>query len=188
MEIKSVNDRKAQLEQLLKESKIPVSVFPWFWLQTTDFFTAPASKGHHAAYPGGLFDHSLNVATVLVKLTVTGICSPWGRPESPVIVGLLHDATKFGLYVPETDPTTDRMYKINPNYKALDSVHGADSVAKLKEIMMLTEEEEACIRYHMGAYEVDDWDGYDKAIKAFPNVLWTHTADMYASKLMEVDG
>ena len=38
MEIKSVNDRKAQLEQLLKESKIPVSVFPWFWLQTTDFF------------------------------------------------------------------------------------------------------------------------------------------------------
>lgn len=52
--------------------------------------------------------------------------------------------------------------------------------------MRLTEEEELCIRYHMGAYETDDWDGFDKAIRKFPNVLFTHTADMYASKCMEV--
>ena len=31
------------------------------WLESTDFFTAPASTKYHGAYPGGLVDHSLNV-------------------------------------------------------------------------------------------------------------------------------
>ena len=30
------------------------------WLEGTDFFTAPASTRFHAAYEGGLLDHSLN--------------------------------------------------------------------------------------------------------------------------------
>ena len=29
------------------------------WLEGTDFFTAPASTRFHAAYEGGLLDHSL---------------------------------------------------------------------------------------------------------------------------------
>ena len=40
-----------------------------------------------------------------------------------------------------------------------------------------------CIRYHMGAYEKDGWNEFDLAIRKYPNVLWTHTADMYASKV-----
>ena len=51
--------------------------------------------------------------------------------------------------------------------------------------MTLTEEEIMCIRYHMGAYEKDDWVQFDLAIKKYPNVLFTHTADMYASKLIQ---
>ena len=31
------------------------------WMETTDFFTAPASTRFHAAYEGGLLEHSLNV-------------------------------------------------------------------------------------------------------------------------------
>ena len=31
------------------------------WLESTDFFTAPASTKHHGAYPGGLVDHCMNV-------------------------------------------------------------------------------------------------------------------------------
>ena len=58
-------------------------------------------------------------------------------------------------------------------------------MCKIEQHMGLTEEERLCIRYHMGAYETSDWDGYDQAIRKFPNVLWTHTADMLASKLME---
>lgn len=185
--LSTAEDRKKQLETLLKESGISVYTFPLFWLHSTDFFSAPASKGHHAAYPGGLYDHCLGVATVLIELTVSGVCRPWSRPESPIIIGLLHDTTKLGRYVPNTDPSSPLKWVINPDYPRLDEVHGADSVAKLKQVMILTEEEEACIRYHMGAYETNDWDGYDKAIKKFPNVLWTHTADMYASKVLEAE-
>lgn len=31
------------------------------WLESTDFFTAPASTKYHGAYPGGLLQHSINV-------------------------------------------------------------------------------------------------------------------------------
>ncbi len=36
------------------------------WLESTDFFTAPASTRFHGAYPGGLVDHSLNVYFALI--------------------------------------------------------------------------------------------------------------------------
>lgn len=35
------------------------------WLQTKDFYTAPASAKHHGNYPGGLVEHSMNVYRVL---------------------------------------------------------------------------------------------------------------------------
>ena len=65
--------------------------------------------------------------------------------------------------------------------------HGSDSLIKAQQILPLTEEEVYCIRYHMGPYEKDGWDLYDEAIRKYSNVLWTHTADMVASKIMEVE-
>lgn len=40
----------------------------------------------------------------------------------------------------------------------------------------------------MGAYEKDMkmWDYYGRAIEKYPNVLFTHTADMIASKILGV--
>lgn len=37
------------------------------WLESTDFYTAPASTKYHGAYAGGLLEHSLNVFRQLVK-------------------------------------------------------------------------------------------------------------------------
>ena len=31
------------------------------WLDTTDFYSAPASTRYHGSYPGGLVQHTLNV-------------------------------------------------------------------------------------------------------------------------------
>jgi hypothetical protein len=77
-------------------------------------------------------------------------------------------------------------YTYNPEHHVLSCVHGEDSLLKVLQHMSLTEEEQACIRWHMGAYEgKESWAGYDSAIRQFPNVLWTHTADMYASKVLE---
>jgi len=64
--------------------------------------------------------------------------------------------------------------------------HGDKSVMMLSRWMTLTEEEIYCIRFHMGAYETDKWNQFDAAIGAYENVLWTHTADMYASKVKGV--
>lgn len=159
--------------------------FPFDWLETTDFFTAPASSRFHAAYEGGLFDHSVNVADALITLTNKGITTMWSDPSSPAIIGILHDATKIGLYIPSDSEIGG--YRYNPSYSFKSDIHGEDSALKVECHMKLTPEEQACIRWHMGAYEgADSWSDYDKAIKAFPNVLWTHTADMVASKLMEV--
>ena len=58
----------------------------------------------------------------------------------------------------------------------------------LSRYMKLTDEEIACIRWHMGAFEKDPkmWDYYSRAIEIYPNVLYTHTADMIASRIVGV--
>ncbi|MBQ2469187.1 MAG: hydrolase, partial [Clostridia bacterium] len=38
------------------------------WLETSDFFTCPASTKYHGAYRGGLLEHSLNVYDELQRL------------------------------------------------------------------------------------------------------------------------
>jgi len=51
---------------------------------------------------------------------------------------------------------------------------------------MLTDEEIACIRWHMGAFDDKErWNNYRYAITQFPNVLYTHTADMIASTILD---
>lgn len=185
----SEQERKDYLEELLQEYRVPKCLFPFKWLCETDFFRAPASRGHHAAYSGGLFDHCVNVTRVLLDWQTAKVSEQWLRPESPIIVGMLHDVTKIGMYLPTMDmnPITKEVescYISNPMFYGFGG-HGNDSVCKLDLHCELTEEERLCIRYHMGAYETKDWDDFDKAIKQYPNVLWTHTADMIASKLME---
>lgn len=158
--------------------------------EKTDYFYGPSSTKWHAAYPGGGFDHAFNVTQCLVEMTQR-MGLEWQRSVSPYIVGLLHDATKIGAYImkQEMNPLTNEIetwYEYNDACEKRSPIHGEDSLLKIKQHMHLTKEEEACIRWHMGAYEgKESWSGFDAAIKEFPNVLFTHTADMYASKCME---
>lgn len=44
-----------------------------------------------------------------------------------------------------------------------------------------------CILYHMGAFtEKEHWGEFTNAVNRFPNVLWTHHADMIASQVVGV--
>lgn len=44
-----------------------------------------------------------------------------------------------------------------------------------------------CIRWHMGAFdERENWKYYSAAVKKYPNVLYTHVADMTASQIIGV--
>ena len=142
------------------------------------FFEAPASTKYHGNYPGGLFDHSLMVAEELVRIT-NKLGIEWKRKRSPFIVGMYHDLCKCDSYEKNDD---GYVYSNHDSFPG----HGAKSVMVLSTIHQLTEEEVYCIRYHMGAYEKEEWNYYDRAIRKYPNVLWTHTADMSASKIHNV--
>lgn len=158
------------------------SIFPWEELLKSDFFQAPASTKYHGAYEGGLFDHSMNVANALCYFTRDQLTNPWTRPESPFLIGVFHDACKIGKY---SGNDAEGFHWSPDNSYPVYGGHGAESLIRVQQWIHLTEEEAMCIRFHMGAYEKDDWDAYDVAIKRYPNVLWTHMADMAASKLLE---
>lgn len=147
-------------------------------LDDLGFFTVPASTKYHGAYEGGLFDHSWAVREELVNLT-ENLDLEWERGISPYIVGLFHDICKCdNYYLDEEAKWQYRKDIVIPG-------HGDKSVIMLQRMMDLTEEEITCIRWHMGAYETDTkmWDYYGRAIEKYPNVLYTHTADMIASKI-----
>ncbi len=150
-------------------------------LDELGFFTAPASTKYHGAYEGGLFDHSLEVATALVELT-DRLGLTWETPQSARIVGLYHDLCKCDLYVKGIAESW--LY----NDEVIIPGHGDKSVIIAQKYIELTDEEIACIRWHMGAFETDTkmWNYYGRAIEEYPNVLYTHTADMIASRIRGV--
>lgn len=152
------------------------------WLEQAGFFNAPAASMHHGNYTGGLFDHSLAVAKALVYYTEK-LGLEWERSWSPHIVGMFHDMCKLESYVfsPEDGCWT---YTDNPG---VIPGHGEKSVIMLQQHIKLTDEEVACIRWHMGAFEGKEmWSDFSNACKKVPNVLYTHTADMYASQVLGI--
>ena len=163
------------------------------WLIENKFFTQPASTKYHGAYEGGLFDHSYEVTQVLLDMT-DRLNLKWKRPESPYIIGMFHDLCKIDNYLTIVDEPGETMMGTNEvkgkevhfeyNSNTVLKGHGEKSIMLLSQFIALTEEELFCIRFHMGAYEgQDQWDNYDKAIRKYENVLLTHTADMYTSKV-----
>jgi hypothetical protein len=146
------------------------------WLVSSGFFEKPAAIKYHGNYDGGLLDHSFAVMRSLVKIT-KNLNLEWQNPRSPYIVGMFHDLCKIEDYIDGPDGWTYNNDKILKG-------HGDKSIMLLSQFINLTEEEILCIRFHMGAYEKEDWDSYDKAIKKYETVLWTHTADMYAAKVL----
>lgn len=142
------------------------------------YFTAPASTCFHENYEGGLFEHSLKVAKELLHLT-DALGLEWDRGDNqmaPMIVGLFHDLCKCDGYMIGKDGVIAR------NPEQMLPGHGEKSLYLARDQIALTEEEAMCIRYHMGAFtDQSEWKYYTRAVRKYPNVLWTHTADMLAT-------
>lgn len=155
------------------------------YLKVKGFYNAPASTKYHGNCAGGLFDHSFAVMNFLVELSAKNNLK-WQRAESPFIVGMFHDLCKIDNYAPVLDG--DNVI-VGYEYKTdtLIKGHGGKSIILLSQHMTLTEEEVMCIRYHMGAFvEKEEWRDYTNAIHKYPNVLWTHHADMIASHVVGI--
>lgn len=179
--MKTENDRIKEYQQIVEPISIHlVDLVPA--LADLGYFTQPASTRFHGAYEGGLFDHSLEVAKALMDLT-DKLNLKWDRQSSPLVIGLFHDLCKCDNYVFDRESN-----KYIFNQDVILPGHGDKSVIMLQQVLTLTDEEIACIRWHMGAYETDTkmWNYYGQAIEKYPNVLYTHMADMIASKIKGV--
>jgi len=155
------------------------------FLVERNFFDVPASLSYHGNYTGGLFIHSAAVTDLLVTYTER-LELKWENKRSPYIVGMFHDLCKTDDYIrhgadDNSPKSADGKWIRNPDKKP---GHGEKSVQMLSKFIELTDEERECIRWHMGAFcSPEEWGEYTAAVEKFPNVLYTHTADMAAAHI-----
>lgn len=163
------------------------------WLEKeTDYFTAPASRKHHGAQPGGLLVHSLNVCEELLHMLSTYAGEI--KRESAILVALLHDVCKCNFYdLVSVDHTlVDEPGQAVYTYRIDDTLpmgHGEKSLYLImKTGLQLTDEEAAAIRWHMGAYgDPDKLQTLGQAFDRCPLALFLHMADMIAAHYIETE-
>ena len=161
------------------------------WLQTTDFFTAPASTRYHCACPSGLVQHSINVYEVMMEKHFD---PETDSAESFALCALLHDVCKAQFYKISTrnvkNEKTGQWEKV-PYYTIEDAFpygHGEKSVFLIERFVRLKPAEATAIRWHMGGFDDAARGGnfsisvaYDK----YPIAVKLHLADLEATYLRE---
>lgn len=174
------------------------------WLETTDFFTAPASTRFHLSRPGGLVEHSIHVYERLSNLVTDEEGYPGSMfgeeftisDETIAICGLLHDICKANFYTVEMRNRKNEQgqWEKYPYYVVDDQLpygHGEKSVYIISGFMKLTREEAMAIRWHMGFSDTDFKGGgfsVGNAFGKFPLAVLMHIADLQATYLDEAEG
>ena len=150
-------------------------------LERIGYFKAPASCRHHLAVKGGLAEHSVNVTKLILELGA--FRSFVYNPQSPYLVGMLHDLVKCMCY----EDAGDGVFRyVAPPYPG----HGVASVMIAQELgIALSPLEAACIAWHMGAFGLNDEEmkHYSAAVRRCPyGIILTHAADHLASVCEEM--
>lgn len=155
------------------------------------FFDAPCSGSYHLACENGLAKHTRNVMEYAEKLGVALL----GKTEfnkikdSVTIASALHDLGKMGQfgkpnYVENTlksgKVSDAKPYTTNKDLLYVD--HEIRSIAIAQMFIDLTEEEQFAILYHNGMYGNLK---YALSGNETPLYLIVHTADMWASRVVE---
>lgn len=181
MNIGSTAEEQKRIDTLIEFMGEHISPDIVWELKQRGFFIAPASIKHHGQYEGALFDHSYEVAKALVNMTEK-LGLKWENERSPYLVGMFHDLCKMDNYV--KNDNGEWQY----NDATLLPGHGEKSVIiALTMLGNLTDEELYCIRWHMGAFDTNEnWNRYGRACTNYPNVLYTHTADMIAARIVGI--
>lgn len=167
------------------------------WIESSDFFAAPASTRFHLSSPGGLLEHSLHVfermkAICANEATITpGFNEP--SMETIAVCGLLHDICKANFYAVEmrNRKNDQGRWEQYPFYVVDDKLpygHGEKSVYIISGFTRLSREEAMAIRWHMGFADNDfRGGGYSvgNAFEKFPLAVLLHIADLQATYLDE---
>lgn len=168
------------------------------WLETTDFFTSPASTRFHGSCEGGLCAHSLAVYDRIRDMREAYyMMDPSGREiteqapvgESLAIVALLHDICKIGSYKTEMRWRKDKnnRWEQYPTYRRDEDFcyggHGSKSVYLIMNFMKLTPDEATAINCHMGAWDSTTYSNPSPAYEKCPLAWILHVADEAATYL-----
>lgn len=129
------------------------------WLETTDFYEAPASTRFHSAEPGGLCAHSVAVAKRLLEIADLWAPGQYTR-DTLLTVALFHDLCKVFTYTVSTRNVKDEVsgqwtkvpfYKFEPKESVGCDSHGSLSCYRIMSNgVTLSMEEYAAVNNHMG--------------------------------------
>ena len=159
------------------------------WLETSDFFTCPASTKYHGAYRGGLLEHSLNVYDELQRL-LAAYPEIEAKEESVTVVSLFHDLCKVNFYGVEkrNRKNEEGVWESYDSYVVREKFpfggHGSKSVFLIQQFMTLTPEEAVAINCHMGPWDKGDPD-VGRSYEQFPLAWLLHVADESATYIKE---
>ena len=178
------------IEIFTREVKRPGAEKLLEWMQSTDFFTAPASTRFHGACECGLVMHSLNVYHVMTSRYL----EESDNPESFAVCALLHDLCKANYYKAgfrnvKNDETGQ--WERVPTFRVQDAFpygHGEKSVYLIERFMRLRPAEAMAIRWHMGSFDDAVRGGsfaISEAYDQYPIAVKLHLADLEATYLVE---
>ena len=160
------------------------------WLESTDFFDAPASTRFHGDHAGGLCEHSVHVWEELVRL-LRAYPEIKVSAETAAIVSLLHDLCKIGCYKTELrNQKVNNVWVKQPVYVFNEDFcfggHGSKSVYLAQKYIRLTDEEAVAINCHMGPWDRNPSDySLGNAYEKYPLGLLLHWADESATFIRE---
>lgn len=163
------------------------------YLDTTDFFTAPASTKFHGAHKEGLVLHSLSVLDVMKEMDKF---LDLKMDKAKVITcALFHDICKANFYVREIrNKKTDGKWHEVEVWAVKDQFpmgHGEKSLYLVQKFLTLDDDEALAIRWHMGGFDPGVHFNYPsgapchQATRSTPLVALLSSADIAASYLME---
>ncbi len=168
------------------------------FLETSDFFTAPASTRYHCAFEGGLVSHSVNVYKRLLFNIENEFGSEWEKHyshETVALCSLLHDLCKVSYYKKDYRNVKEDGQWVKKEIYVKDEDlpygHGEKSVYILQSFLKLTREEAVAINFHMGGFDVrvKGGDGsISEAYDKFPLAIMLHVSDIEATYLDEKRG
>ena len=181
---------KERFLSLLRETKREGIESLIEWLESTDFYDAPASTKYHFSQPGGLCSHSLNVFDELVRLKRVYPEIPL-KKDSAIIISLLHDLCKADFYKSDVrNVKVDGVWTQVPYYtvdeKFVYGLHGGKSTYLAMKHIQLSDEEAVAITNHMGAFAESPQNAANVYAKC--KLAWLlHVADESATYVREAD-
>lgn len=191
---KFIEENKQKYLQLFSQIKREGADKLLDYINSTDFFVAPASGRRHSNFEGGLCLHSLNVYERFKKLIISEFGENYQArvsDESIAIIALLHDICKVNTYtVDYRNQKVDGQWVQVPYFAYKNNLpygHGEKSVYIVSGFIRLTREEAMAINWHMGGYDPRAQGSSDlmDAFTNFPLCVLFHIADLQATYLDE---